>query len=69
MAKDPYASWEKIKYNYGMHVCSADMTVQPSHNILRTVPTNSQVILRSLLNMREKQIITSVIEIQKENLG
>ena len=36
---------------------------------LRTVPTDSQVFLRGLLNMREKQIITSVIEIQKENWG
>ena len=35
--------------------------------ILRTVPTNSMVFLRGLLNMREKQILTSVIEIQKEN--
>ena len=35
-----------------------------------TVPTNSKVILRDLLNMREKQILTSVmIEIQKENWG
>ena len=32
---------------------------------LRTVPTNSKVFLRGLLNMREKQILTSVIEIQK----
>ena len=36
---------------------------------LRTVPTNSKVFLRGLLNMREKQILTSVIEIQKENWG
>ena len=36
---------------------------------LRTVPTNSEVFLRSLLNMREKQILTSVIEIQQENWG
>ena len=36
---------------------------------LRTVPTNSKVFLRGLLNMREKQILTSDIEIQKENLG
>ena len=39
------------------------------HNSLRRVPTNSQVFFRGLLNMREKQIITSVIEIQKENWG
>ena len=36
---------------------------------LRTVPTNSKVFLRGLLTMREKQILTSVIEIQKENWG
>ena len=29
----------------------------------------SKVCLRGLLNMREKQILTSVIEIQKENWG
>ena len=33
---------------------------------LRKVPTNSKVFLRGLLNMREKQILTSIIEIQKE---
>ena len=36
---------------------------------LRTVPTNSKVFLRDLLNMWEMQILTSVIEIQKENWG
>ena len=36
---------------------------------LRTVPTNSKVFLRGLLNMWEKQILTSDIEIQKENWG
>ena len=36
---------------------------------LRTVPTNSKVFLRGLLNMREKKISTNVIEIQKENWG
>ena len=36
---------------------------------LRTVPTNSKVFLRGLLNMWEEQILTSVIEIQKENWG
>ena len=35
----------------------------------RTVPTNSKVFLRRLLNMREKQILTSVIEIQKKTGG
>ena len=37
--------------------------------VLRTVPTNSMVFLRVLLNMREKQNLTSVIEIQNENWG
>ena len=37
--------------------------------ILRTVPTNSKIFLHGLLNMQEKQILTSVIEIQKENWG
>ena len=32
---------------------------------LRTVLTNSKVFLPDLLNMREKQILTSAIEIQK----
>ena len=36
---------------------------------LRTVPTNSKVFLRGLLNMREKQISTSVVKIKKENWG
>ena len=33
------------------------------------VPTNSKVFLGGLLNTREKQILPSVIEIQKENCG
>ena len=33
---------------------------------LRMVLTKSKVFLRGLLNMREKQILTSFIEIQKE---
>ena len=37
--------------------------------LLRMVLTNSKVFLRGLLNMREKQILKSVIEIQKENWG
>ena len=37
--------------------------------ILRTMPTNSKVFLRGLLNMWEKQILTSVTEIQKEKWG
>ena len=36
---------------------------------LRTVPTNSNVFLSGLLTMRENQILTSVIEIQKEKWG
>ena len=36
---------------------------------LRTVPTNSKLFLRGLLTMREKQILTSLIEIQKQNWG
>ena len=36
---------------------------------LATVPTDSKVFLRGLLTMREKQMLTSVIEIQKENWG
>ena len=37
--------------------------------MLRTVTTNSKVFLHGLLNMQEKQILTSVSEIQKENWG
>ena len=37
--------------------------------VLRTVPTNSKVFWRGLLNMRQKQILTCDIEIQKENWG
>ena len=33
---------------------------------LRTLPTNSKVFLRGCMDMREKQISTSVIKIQKE---
>ena len=36
---------------------------------LRTVPINSKVFWRGLLNMGEKQILTSDIEIQEENWG
>ena len=39
------------------------------HIFLRTAPANSKVFLRGLQNMREKQILTSIIEIQKENWG
>ena len=41
-------------------------TLESPNTTLRTVPTNSKVFLRGLLNMREKQVLTSVIEIQKE---
>ena len=37
--------------------------------LLRTVPIDSEVFLRGLLNVREEQIFKSVIEIQKENWG
>ena len=33
------------------------------------MPTSSKVFLRGLLNVQEKQILTSIIEIQKENWG
>ena len=39
----------------------------PVEYSLRTVPTNSKLCLRGLLNMREKKILASVIGIQKEN--
>ena len=37
--------------------------------LLRTVPPNSKVFLRAFLNMQGKQILTSIIEIQKGKLG
>ena len=43
--------------------------LQYVQTLLRTVPTNSKVFLHSLLNLKEKQILTGVIEIQKENGG
>ena len=53
----------------GERVVSSFPAFQVLHFLrgLRTVLTNLQVFLRGLLNMREKQIITSAIEIQKEN--
>ena len=33
------------------------------------VPTNSKEFLHGLLNMQEMQILTSVMEIQKESWG
>ena len=44
-------------------------TVEYREKWYRTVPTKSKVFLRALLTMREKQILASVIEIQKENWG
>ena len=43
--------------------------VSDTTKLLRTVPTNSRVFLRGLLTMREKQILTSVIEIKKQSWG
>ena len=48
---------------------SLKMKVKDCNKVLRTVPTNSKVFFARLLNMREMQILTSVIEIQKENWG
>ena len=45
------------------------MRTKPTEIGLRTVPNNSKVFLRGFMNMREKQISTSVIKIQKENWG
>ena len=36
---------------------------------LRTVPTNSKVFLRGFLTIREKQILTSAIEIQTSHFS
>ena len=36
------------------------------NNSLRTVPTNSKVVLPGFMNIREKQISTSVIKIEKK---
>ena len=38
-------------------------------SVLRMMPSNSKVFLSGLMNMREKQILASVIEIQKETCG
>ena len=37
--------------------------------LIRTVPTNSKVFLRGLLNMWKKQILTSGTEISKKKTG
>ena len=50
-----------VQSNLSCDVCSG--------NLLRTVPTNLKVFLRGFIKMREKQISTSVIKIQKENWG
>ena len=39
-----------------------NLQLSVTSRLLRTVPTNSKVFSRGLLNMREKQILTSVIE-------
>ena len=36
-------------------------------SILRAVPTNSKIFLPRFMTMQEMSILTSVIEIQKEN--
>ena len=54
---------------YRNSIADADLQDMNICKNLRTVPTNSKVFLRGLLTMREKQILTSVIEIQKENWG
>ena len=65
--------WRVIDFEASISL-SADRIQRPEKETcanfhLRTVPANSQVFLRGLLNMREMQILTSVIEIQKENCG
>ena len=42
---------------------------QLAQTFLRAVPTNSKAFLRGCMDMREKQISTSVIKIQKEKRG
>ena len=68
-------TWKKSKIKVCYVVCCfAEFCLFPfcielfaKIGALRAVPTNSKVFLRGFLNMREKQILTSVIEIQKEN--
>ena len=43
------------------HESQAAAVIVTMDTSLRTVPTNSKVFLRGLLNMREKHILTSVI--------
>ena len=42
---------------------------QLAQTSLKAVPTHSKAFLRSFMDMREKQISTSVIKIQKEKWG
>ena len=58
-----------LGYNYDLFTVFYLLKIFGPPNCLRTVPTNSKVFLRGLLNTREKQILTSVIEIQNENWG
>ena len=47
-------------------------TLQPpsmGKDLFRTVPTNSKVFFSQVMNMREKQILASVIKIQKGKWG
>ena len=41
----------------------------PNSKLLRTVPTSKEVFFARLMTMREKQILSRAIEIQKENFG
>ena len=56
------------KVNSPFTVCEFSLPSY-SQEPLRTVPTNSKVFLRGLLNMRGKHILIIGIEIQKENWG
>ena len=50
------------------HTFCASQDGPRSSHFLRTVPTNSKVFLPArFMNMREKKILASVLEIQKEN--
>ena len=63
-----YFNWTKAKPLF-FFISHSIIWESFSKEDLRTVPTNSKVFLRGLPNLREKQILTSVIEIQKENWG
>ena len=49
--------------------CQMHLARHFKKQLLRTVPTISKVFLHGFMNMRKKQISTSVIKIQKENWG